>query len=160
MAAAVFNLSDINILMRELQGNVPLYSTIEHLFMESLYPDGVILDQHGRTRENCEGDDEKFWPDSSRIITSKIPRALIMKNDKGLYICNNLKSDLTPFRRGAIAFAKGCNPVIDDKWESYTKDIAPGEINQAITISDVVAAIRAKSETLIVEIETSQKTAA
>ena len=63
-------------------------------------------------------------------------------------------------RRGAIAFAKGCNPLIDDGYERYTKNIAPGEINQQIAIADVVAAIRAKSDTLVVEIQTSQKTAA
>lgn len=160
MATAVFNLSDINNLMRELQGNVELYPTFEHIFNENLYPDGIILDENGHTKEKCEANEVKFRPDSSRIIRSKIPRALIMKNDKGLYICNNLRSDLTPMRRGAIAFAKGCNPVIDDHWEKYTRQIAPIEINQMISIADVVAAIRAKSDTLVVEIQSDQKSAA
>ena len=160
MAAAVFDLSDINNLMRELQGDVVLYPTFEHLFMESLYPDGIILDAYGRTQAQAEAAEEKFRPDTSRIITSKIPRALIMKNDKGLYICNNLKDELTPFRRGAIAFAKGCNPITDDDWANYTRQIAPGEINQIIPIADVVAAIRAKSETLVVDIGQQSQSAA
>ena len=160
MASAVFNLADINALMRELQGDVELVPTLEHVFMESLYPDGRLVDEDGRTRENAEADGDKFWPDSSRIISSKIPRALILRNDKGLYICNNLKSSLTPFRRGAIAFAKGCNPVTDEDWQSYTKTIAPGQINQSVSIADVVTAIRAKSETLVVEIHNPQQSAA
>lgn len=160
MATAVFNLSDINNLMRELQGTVELYPTFEHMFDASLYPDGIIRDKNGHTKEKCDDFEEKFNPDSSRIIRSKIPRALIMKNDKGLYICNNLVSDLTPIRRGAIAFAKGCNPLIDDHWEKYTRQIAPGEINQMIPIADVVAAIRAKSDTLVVEIKTDEEIAA
>lgn len=160
MAAAVFNLSDINNLMRELQGDVVLYPTIEHIFMESLYPDGIILDAHGRTKAQAEAAEEKFWPDSSRIISSKIPRALLMKNDKGLYICNNLKDELTPFRRGAIAFAKGCNPISDDNWAKYTRQIAPGEVIQMVPIADVVAAIRAKSDTLVVEIGQPSQSAA
>lgn len=160
MAVAVFNLSDINNLMRELQGDVVLYPTFEHTFMESLYPDGLILDANGRTREQAEAALENFRPDTSRIITSKIPRALIMKNDKGLYICNNLKSDLTPFRRGAIAFAKGCNPITDDDWAKYTRQIAPGEVSQIVPIADVVAAIRSKSDTLVVEIGHSSQSAA
>ncbi len=83
-----------------------------------------------------------------------------MKNDKGLYICNNLKDELTPFRRGAIAFAKGCNPISDDNWAKYTRQIAPGEVIQMVPIADVVAAIRAKSDTLVVEIGQPNQSAA
>lgn len=160
MAKAIFKLSDINVLMRELQGNVELYPTFDHVFTAELYPNGVIVDEYGRTKEKCEANEESFRPDSSRIITSKIPRALIMKNDKGLYICNNLKTDLTPMRRGAIAFAQGCDPLADDKWEKNTNQLAPGEMTQMIPIADVVAAIRAKSDVLEVEVGVAQQTAA
>lgn len=160
MAVAVFNLSDINNLMRELQGNVVLNPTIEHIFNPALYPDQVILDDNGYTRAQADSMGENFRPDTSRIIPSKIPRALILRNDKGVYICNNLRSELTPFRRGAIAFAKGCNPMTDDDWQQYSRTIAPGSIEQSIAISDVVAAIRAKSETLAVEIAYQALTAA
>jgi len=160
MASAVFKLSDINTVMRELQGDVDLVPTLEHVFMENLYPDSLLLDEAGRTKEQAEEAGDKFWPDSSRMISSKVPRALIMKNDKGLYICNNLKSDMTPFRRGTIAFAQGCNPVVDNTWQVQTMKLAPGELHQIIPIADVVSAIRAHSETLVVEIKGDTQNAA
>lgn len=156
MDIAVFDLKDVNQLMTELQGDVVLVPTKEQQYIPDLYVDGVIKDIDGRTREQVEADGRHFWPDISRIIPNKIPRALVMKaNDKGLYLTTNLKSKLTPFQRGAVAFAFGCNPIKDDNWEKMVKIMAPEPMDVTVPISWVVAAIRAKSDVLRIQIETN-----
>lgn len=153
MNIAVFDLAEINRLMGELQGDVVLVPTKEQQYNPDLYEDGIIKDIDGRTRQQVEGEGRNFWPDISRIIPSKIPRVLVLKaNDKGMYLTTNLKSKLTPFQRGAVVFAKGCNPIKDDSWEKTMKSMAPEPLDVTVPISWVVAAIRAKADTLRIEI--------
>lgn len=153
MNIAVFDLKDVNNLMTELQGDVVLVPTKEQQYNPDLYIDGVIKDIDGKTRQQVESEGERFWPDISRIIVEKIPRVLVLKaNDKGLYLTTNLKSKLTPFQRGAVAFAHGCNPIKDDKWEQNVKKLTSEPLDLTVPISWVVAAIRAKSDVLCIEI--------
>ncbi|XOV79425.1 MAG: hypothetical protein ACFHVJ_00330 [Aestuariibacter sp.] len=153
MSIAVFDLKEVNKLMSELQGDVVLVPTQEQQYNPDLYVDGVLKDIDGRTRQQVEGEGRRFWPDISRIIPGKIPRVLVLKaNEKGLYLTTNLKSKLTPFQRGAVVFALGCNPVKDDDWEKAVKQMTPEHLDLTVPISWVVSAIRAKADALRIEI--------
>lgn len=150
MKVVVFELADINKLIGEFEGNAPLYPTFDHLFDANLYKDGVVVDAKGRTKEKARAHGDGFFPDPSQMI--KIPKTLVMKNDKGIYLTTNLKSDLTPIQRGATAFAIGCNPIKDDKFEANQKRILAEPTEFMVPISWVVKAMQSRESQLKLQV--------
>lgn len=77
---------------------------------EPLNADGLTEAQY--TKQT--GKDFGFWPDASKIDTSKLIDSFSLVGDQGVYLIPNKKYKGTPSESGHVVYANRCNPDVDE----------------------------------------------
>ncbi|WP_379975522.1 DUF3085 domain-containing protein (plasmid) [Edwardsiella ictaluri] len=101
-------------LIEELDAASNFSPSVDDLFNPEMYSDGIVRDKNGRTELEAEKHSGMFWPSENFIDQSKVKPVLILVGDHGVYLITNAKADGSPSSRGTVAYAKGCNPGLDD----------------------------------------------
>jgi hypothetical protein len=102
-------------------------STMEQMFDGKFYPDGEVI---------YKNNDPEGWPDHSKMDLTKLPRALHMVKDRGIYLMSGTKEHCPATEReifGEVAqcvYAKGLRP------EEYADEI--GRVNMHMGGDDAV----------------------
>lgn len=114
MSVLTFKIHDVKKLIEELDAASNFSPSVDDLFNPEMYSDGIVRDKNGRTELEAEKHSGMFWPSENFIDQSKVKPALILVGDHGVYLITNAKADGSPSSRGTVAYAKGCNPGLDD----------------------------------------------
>lgn len=114
MSVLTFKIHDVKKLIEELDAASNFSPSTDDLFNPEMYSDGIVRDKNGRTELEAEKHSGMFWPSENFIDQSKVKPALILVGDHGVYLITNAKADGSPSSRGTVAYAKGCNPGLDD----------------------------------------------
>ncbi|HGW2943519.1 TPA: DUF3085 domain-containing protein [Citrobacter freundii] len=114
MSVLTFKIHDVKKLIEELDAASSFSPLTDDLFNPEMYSDGIVRDKNGRTEQEAEKHGGMFWPSEDFIDQSKVKPALILVGDHGVYLITNAKADGSPSSRGTVAYAKGCNPRLDD----------------------------------------------
>lgn len=114
MSVLTFKIHDVKKLIEELDAASNFSPSMDDLFNPEMYSDGIVRDKNGRTELEAEKHSGMFWPSEDFIDQSKVKPALILVGDHGVYLITNAKADGSPSYRGTVAYAKGCNPGLDD----------------------------------------------
>ncbi|WP_300500060.1 DUF3085 domain-containing protein [Marinobacter sp.] len=135
MATLTFNMSDVARLAEELDKAPGFSPTMDQLFEPENHVGGVILDSEGRTEAQVEEAGGLFWPSAKNIREDAIERCFQLVGDQGVYLITNakLEDDSTPASRGTVAYAKGCNPEVDEDFYENKVALFGGD-DGAVTI--------------------------
>ncbi|WP_379962661.1 DUF3085 domain-containing protein (plasmid) [Edwardsiella ictaluri] len=114
MSVLTFKIHDVKKLIEELDAASNFSPSVDDLFNPEMYSDGIVRDKNGRTELEAEKHSGMFWPSENFIDQSKVKPVLILVGDHGVYLITNAKADGSPSSRGTVAYAKGCNPGLDD----------------------------------------------
>ncbi|EGA8339132.1 DUF3085 domain-containing protein [Edwardsiella piscicida] len=87
--------------------------------------------------------DDMFAREIKHIRRKKIRPSLMLVGDHGLYLITNAKLDGTPASRGAVAYAKGCNPHVDQDFDDNKCKLF-GSSDGTITIQPFLAYLAVK----------------
>lgn len=79
-----------------------------------LHKGGVLLDDKGRTEKEAKAEKDFFWPSAKNVERAKIEPRLTLVGDHGVYLITNADLPGSPISRGTVAYAKGCNPSVDE----------------------------------------------
>lgn len=99
------------------------------MFDPQLYPNGVVVDVNGLTREEAEKAGTYFWPDESKLDKTKIEPTLQIIIERGVQISTNALSANSDIP----LFANGYNPTKDEFAYEMTRDNFGGD-SQSIPI--------------------------
>ncbi|MDN5752736.1 MAG: DUF3085 domain-containing protein [Nitrosospira sp.] len=122
MSVLTFNTDELKGLVEELAAASRYSPTMEDLFNETLYPDGIMRDKQGQTEAEIEAQGGLFWPSSDYIDRNLIRPSLILVGDQGVYLITNADVTGAPASRGTVAYAEGCKPGRDAA--SYDNKVA------------------------------------
>lgn len=95
--------------------NTPTYEELfdpQNWKTEPLNADGLTQAQFTKQTGNEFG----FWPDASKIDTSKLKDSFSLVGDHGVYLMPNKNTDGTASENGNVVYAQHCNPEIDENF--------------------------------------------
>lgn len=91
----------------------------DEMFDPKYYPGGKLIN------------DERGWPDTTKIVTEKLPRCLHLVKDEGLYLMAGTQERLPAKEphdtRHHVVFAEGYNPDRDAGWWEAARDAFGGD---------------------------------
>lgn len=124
MSKAVFQRSDIELLVEELNNATKFSPSLEMIFDPECYIDGVILDVDGNQLQTLEAAIKAEYEgklDRSRFKEESVYPSLMLVKDHGLYLMTNAIFESDTKRK--VVYAIHCDPEKDQDWWQESKAI-------------------------------------
>lgn len=134
MRPVYFRTDKIRKILSEISDASDFSLAIEDLWDPQNYPDGKVVDECGRTKEEAKKEGTVFWPDQNAIVSSLVPPRLMLAGDHGIYLTSNA------IGRSVIVYAEGADPKKDEDchnnkaaWFGYDDGVIPLPVQWAHT---------------------------
>ena len=153
MKQIIFSLDEVLPIEAEALAAIEFTPTYDDIWDPSKFKGSKVVDENGNTEVEALSKGLNFWPDVNQLNRKKLKPQLTLIAEHGIFIMNNVVSDISPIERGTLAYAEGCHPERDTDFQANQDDIFDGEMGSiTIPIDWVRRSVKAGKKQFIVEL--------
>ncbi|MFT5808700.1 MAG: hypothetical protein ACI9LG_003017 [Moritella dasanensis] len=153
MKRIIFSLDEVLPIEAEAVAATEFTPTYDDIWDPTKFKGSKVVDEYGNTEVEALSKGLEFWPDVNQLNSKKIRPQLTLIAEHGIFIMNNVASDISPIERGTLAYAKGCHPEHDADFQASQDEIFDGEMGSiTIPLEWVNRSVKAGKKQFIVEL--------
>lgn len=153
MKRIIFSLDEVLPIEAEALAAKTFTPTYDDLWDPTKFKGSKVIDEHGNNEVEALSKGLNFWPDVNQLNPKKLTAQLTLMAEHGVFIMNNVSSDISPIERGTLAYAEGCHPENDADFQFNQDEVFDGEMGSiTIPLDWVSRSVKAGKKQFIIEL--------